>query len=111
MYPSSFSTWAMPVQILLLGMSTSRRPTRLALRIRVSMSAMGSWLFIASFVSERECLFIQHSAFIIQRCLLPARLLHPRNLARQGQLAEHDAGDLELPQHAAGAAGQLAAVS
>ena len=42
MYPSSFNTAAMPVQILLFSMSTRRRPTRFAFRIRVNMSAMGS---------------------------------------------------------------------
>src|SRR5438552_2684503 len=57
----------MPTQILLLGISTIRRPTRLALRIRVSMSAMGSWLFmldISCSVLSSESLFLstQHSA-------------------------------------------------
>src|SRR5687767_3755022 len=67
--------------------------------MRVSMSAMGSWLFIKRPSSSRP-----------KRPLLPACLFHPRDLPRQRQLAEHDAGDLELPQRALGAAGELTAV-
>src|SRR5690242_7449119 len=96
----------MPVQILLLGISTSRRPTRLALRIRVNMSAMGSWLFIAQFVSDSAS-SIEHSAFPS----LPACFFQSRNFSGQGELAKHDAGNLELAEHAAGAPGELAPVA
>src|SRR3954453_4898558 len=51
---------------------------------------------------------IHPSAFCISSS--PARLLQSRDLSRQGQLAEHDARDLELAQEALAAAGQLAAV-
>src|SRR4051794_35424 len=56
-------------------------------------------------MSRNSALSTPHSALH-----LPARLLEPRDLAGQGQLAEHDAGDLELPQEPAAAAGQLAPV-
>src|SRR5262245_21941470 len=108
----------MPVQILLLGICTLRRPTRLALRIRVSMSAMGSWLFIADFrfpiADLRNSLQPPSPKSIGSRQLAigsssPACLLQTRDLSRQRQLAEHDPTYLELPQHAAASAGQLAA--
>src|SRR5688572_31077475 len=91
----------MPVQILLLLMSTSFRPTRLAFRMRVSMSAMGSWLFIVSEPVVR---------FPFQTSELPAGLFQARDFAGERELAEHDAGDLELPQRALAPPGELAAV-
>src|SRR5687768_2589401 len=94
----------MPVQILLLLMSTSFRPTRLAFRMRVSMSAMGSWLFI---VSEPVVRFPFQSSSLSE---LPAGLFQARDFAGERELAEHDAGDLELPQRALAPARELAAV-
>src|SRR6476661_1035002 len=110
MYPSSLSTCAIPLQILLLGITTMRRPTRLAFRIRVSMSAMGSWLFIAVIVSDKPTaspVRTRGRAAGPSCEPLPAGLLQPRDLPRQRELAEHDAADLELAQHALAAAGQL----
>src|SRR6188768_3230637 len=95
----------MPVQILLLLMSTSFRPTRLAFRMRVSMSAMGSWLFIVSEPFVRS--FVRSPAL---QSDLPAGLLQTRDLSSERELAEHDAADLELPQHALAPARKLAAV-
>src|SRR5688500_19001236 len=109
MYPSSLRTCAMPVQILLLGISTMRRPTRFALRIRVNMSAMGSWLFIL----ERSPLSwhgrLGHAFAAIAACgwarrpchvVLPARLLQSRDLSCQREFPQHDPRDLELAEHA-----------
>src|SRR5688500_5963120 len=95
----------MPVQILLLLMSTSFRPTRLAFRMRVSMSAMGSWLFIVSEPVVRFPFQSSSSSFS-----LPAGLFQARDFAGERELAEHDAGDLELPQRALAPARELAAV-
>src|SRR4051794_3614109 len=101
----------MPRQILLLGINTMRRPTRLAFRMRVSMSAIGSWLFIACLLSSQQTSRASRLS-LARRALraLPACLLHARDLAGQGELTQHDAGDLELPQRALRTAGQLAAV-
>src|SRR5690349_16161905 len=107
MYPSSLRTCAIPAQILLLGMRTWRRPTRLALRIRVSISAMGSWLFIA-FVSLQRTHIAEQS---ILSAFLPTGFAKPRKFATEGKLTKHDSGDLELPQESARAAGQLATVA
>src|SRR5579862_5508946 len=62
-----------------------------ALRMRVSMSAMGSLMLIFA--------------------LLPARLDHPGNLATHGDLADLVAAQAELAERAAGAAGHRAAVA
>src|SRR5690348_8166064 len=56
---------------------------------------------------------ISYSAFSIHPSAflpLPARLLQPRYVAGKSQLAEHDPAHLELPQHRAGPARELAAV-
>src|SRR5262245_10846897 len=70
------------------GMSTFSCSARLALRMRVSMSAIGSLLMAAS----------------------PARLDHAGHLALEGVLPEAQAAHLELPEIAARTPAQLAAV-
>src|SRR6478672_7664802 len=62
-----------------------------ALRMRVSMSAMGSLMLIS--------------------CLLPARLDHPGDLAAHRDLADLVAREAELAERAARAAGDGAAVA
>src|SRR5436190_23786083 len=62
-----------------------------ALRMRVSMSAMGSLMLIS--------------------CLLPARLDHSGNLAAHGDLADLVARQAELAERAARPAGDGAAVA
>src|SRR5687767_14459955 len=61
-------------------MSTRRCPAEHALRMRVSMSATGSVRLIPSFP-------------------LPAGLAHARDFSPQGELAETDTAEAELPQH------------
>src|SRR5947209_5750703 len=87
--PSSLSTWAMRVLSLVEGMSTAARSMRAALRMRVSMSAIGSVIMVAS--------------------PSPTRLLDARDQAVAGQVAEADAADAELPVHRPRPAAHLAA--
>src|SRR5262245_43856814 len=76
MKPSSLRISAIRTLSLEDGMSTFSCSARLALRMRVSRSAMGSLLMVAS----------------------PARLHHARDLALEGQLPEAEAAHLELAQ-------------
>src|SRR6476620_5472527 len=69
MKPSATRIWAMASFVRDEGSTTSSWRARLALRTRVSMSAIGSETFIC----------------------LPTRLGHARQLAQQGALAEADA--------------------
>src|SRR4051794_30717744 len=89
MKPSSLSTWAMRCFSWVPGMSTTGRSMRLALRMRVSMSAIGSVIM----------------AFVLS----PARFLDARNQPAAGHVAEADAADAELAIHGAGPAAQAAA--
>src|SRR3989304_625360 len=73
------------------GMLTSTCPTIWALRMRVSISAIGSVMLIAD--------------------SLPARLDHARNLAAHRKLAQFDPPQGELAVHAPRASGQRAAVA
>src|SRR5882672_11607283 len=85
MNPSSFRISAIRTLSREDGMSTFSCSARLALRTRVSMSAIGSL-----------------------RIPLPARLQDARNLALERQLAEAEPAHLELPEVAARTAAQLA---
>src|SRR6186997_2420429 len=89
MKPSVLRISVMRTLSLDAGMSTFSCSARLALRMRVRRSAMGS--------------------VIIPRASLPARLDHARHLALEGQLPEAESAGLELPQVAAGTAADLAA--
>src|SRR5215203_4516261 len=89
MNPSSFSTWATAAFCLVAGMSTAGRSIRLALRMRVSMSAIGSVIMVVG--------------------SSPARLLDARDQAVVGVVPEADAADAELPVHRAGTTAHLAA--
>src|SRR6185312_745063 len=86
MNPSSLRISAMRSLSFDDGMSTFSCSARLALRMRVRKSAIGS-LYMA----------------------LPARLDHAGHLALEGELPEADPAGLELPQVAAGPAADLAA--
>src|SRR5262249_8575282 len=76
MKPSSLSTWATPILRRVAGMSTAGRSMRLALRMRVSMSARGSVIMVV--VSS------------------PARLDYARDEPVAGHVAEADPADAEL---------------
>src|SRR5258705_432554 len=86
MKPSSFRISAMRTLSREAGMSTFSCSARLALRMRVSKSAIGS----------------------LRIRPLPARLHDARNLALERQLAKAEPAHLELPEIAARAAAQLA---
>src|SRR5574340_16405 len=73
------------------GITVSVWPTIWALRMRISMSAMGSLMLI--------------------RFSLPARLDHARHLAAQREIAQLVAAEAELAIHAARPARQGAAVA
>src|SRR5215831_16388939 len=73
------------------GMLTLTFSVACALRMRVSMSAMGSLMLIS--------------------CLLPARLDHPGDLATHGDLADLVAREPELAERAAGTTRHGAAVA
>src|SRR5262245_11874081 len=85
--PSSLRISARRTLSLEEGMSTFSCSARLALRTRVSMSPTGS-LYMG----------------------LPARFHDARHLALEGQLPETQAAELKLPEIAARAPAQLAAV-
>src|SRR5437868_13762768 len=86
MNPSSFSSSAMRTLSLDDGMSTFSCSALLALRMRVSRSAIGS-----------------------VRMALPARLRDARHLALEGELPEAQAAHAELAEVAAGTPAQPAA--
>src|ERR1043165_6930292 len=73
------------------GTTTLTFSVACALRMRVSMSAMGSLMLIS--------------------CLLPARLDHSGDLAAHGDLADLVARQAELAERAARAAGHGAAIA
>src|SRR5262245_5874695 len=89
MNPSSLSTCATAIFSFDAGMSTVARSMRLALRIRVSMSARLSVIMMGS--------------------SSPARLLDARNQPVVGHAAEADPADAELAVHGPGSPAQLAA--
>src|SRR3954462_5044772 len=92
MNPSSLSTWARATLSLVAGMSTAGRSIRLALRIRVSMSAIGS-------------------VIMVRGPPLPAGLLDARDQPVAGQVAEADAADAELAVDGPGPAAEPAAAA
>src|SRR5207248_5244989 len=89
MKPSSLSTWAIFSLRRVVGISTAGRSMRLALRMRVSMSAIGS--------------------VIMAVWSLPARLHHAGDEAVAGHVAEADASYAELAVHRPRPAAQPAA--
>src|SRR6476646_10107636 len=91
MKPSSLSTWATRALSLVAGMSTAGRSMRLALRIRVSMSARESVIMVGS--------------------PSPAGLGHARYQTVAGHVAETDAANAELAVDGAGPATDAAAVA
>src|SRR5215467_7799472 len=88
MKPSSLRSSTMRTFSLEAGMSTFSCSARLALRMRVRRSAIGSLLIAAS----------------------PARLHDARHLTPESELAEAQPAHLELAEIPAGPAAQLAAV-
>src|ERR1044071_9788715 len=101
MYPSSRSTEAIPRQTLLLRQVTVLERFRTALRIRVSMSAIGSPIAIFRVLSPGS------RSWVLKSLCLPARLAHTGDLALKGELPKHDAADAELAVDASRTPGQL----
>src|SRR3970040_1773496 len=91
MYPSSFKTRAMDTLSVDEGMLTSVWPTIWALRMRVSMSAIGSLMLI--------------------RLSLPACLNHTRDGAVQRHIAQLVAPETELAKYTARTARDRATIS
>src|SRR5690242_11280899 len=89
MKPSSLSTWATFTFSRLAGMSTAGRSMRVALRMRVSMSASVSVIMAA--------------------IPLPAGLGHAGDQAAAGHVPEADPANAELAVHRPRPAAQLAA--
>src|SRR3990172_8098295 len=90
MNPSCLSVCARETFILEAGISVKSCRAVRALRILVSISAIGS---------------------VIMALVLPAGLLHSRQVAFQGQLAEADTAEREGPQVGTRAAAAVAAVA
>src|SRR5665213_1259394 len=88
MKPSSLRTWATAAFSLVAGISTAGRSIRLALRMRVSMSANGSVIMVES---------------------SPARLHHARNQAVARHIAEADTADAKFTINGPRPAAQLTA--
>src|SRR6185437_10558077 len=99
MKPSSLSTWAMATLTFDAGIRTAswREPT--ALRMRVSMSAIGSLTLMYLFPLWR--LPLQH---------LPAGFRHAGQKPPMGQFAERDSREAKLSDVALGAPGDEVAV-
>src|ERR1041384_5181640 len=93
MKPSSRRMRAISTFSLEDGTSTFASLARTPLRIRVSISGMGSVMFIGSLLPRS-----------------PAGLDHARDVALERQLAEADAAHLEFPQEGPRAAALAAAV-
>src|SRR5262245_26147369 len=103
----------MSVLIRDVGMSTRVCFAVTALRIRVSMSAMGSVISLnlrGASSRARACLPAA-CPIVAARRPLPAALGHSRHVAFERQLPEAEAAQRELPHEAARPAAQVAAVA
>src|SRR6266536_5840172 len=87
MKPSSLRISVIRTLSLDDGMSTFSCSARLALRMRVNRSAIGSLIDMV-------------------RLSLPARLDHARHFALEGELPEAEPAELELPEEAARSSAQ-----
>src|SRR5690242_18418487 len=113
MNPSSFRMRAISSLMFETGTSTFWCFAAYALRMRVSMSAIGS--VITSPQSDDECEMMNdepsethHSSLTVHRFALPARLRDAGDVAFERQRAEADAAERELAQVAAPAAAAAA---
>src|SRR6266568_1978695 len=104
MYPSSFSTLAIASLTLDVGIWTVAFSASCALRIRVSMSAIGSVMLMYS--PQPHSL-----SWVNQSIALPACLDDAGDLSAHGDLAKLVAPQPEFAVHASRTAGQLAAIA
>src|SRR5262249_34612059 len=105
MKPSSFSIRAISSLMLEIGTSTFWCFAPYALRIRVSISAIGSVITSPQFqrrttmMNDDSQIGVHHSALIIQPFLLsPPRLGDAGNMSFKRQPAKTDAAEGKLPQ-------------
>src|ERR1051325_3804094 len=108
--PSSLRMRAISDFSLEEGISTFWCRERIALRIRVSMSATGSVNLIVCFSSTARYLWSQPENCGGSILSLPGRLRNPRNLTPQRQPAETQAANAELAEERARTSANLAAV-
>src|SRR3954469_7205375 len=95
------------------GMSTRRCFAPQALRMRVSISAIGSVMLInsiSSFYRIRPKSAVRSFRGTHRNEWLPARLADARDIARQRHLSETNSADAKLPQECAGSSAPSAAV-
>src|SRR5438128_1545390 len=101
----SFRIFAISTFSFETGMSTRRCFAPQALRMRVSISAIGSVILINSFSS-----FYRIPSGRVEMNGLPARLADARDIARERKISEADSADAELSQESTGPAASAAAV-
>src|SRR5262245_35885573 len=101
MYPSSLRMRAISIFKRDAGISTLLWRAAIAFRMRVSISEIGSVIFIINLMQARTSGAPPRS---------PARFGHPRNLPVERQMAEADPADAELANVCARTAATLAAV-
>src|SRR5690348_3127341 len=117
----------MPRRTFEVGMSTTGRSMRTALRMRVSMSAIGSVIMAGSILSTAagntpgDVPHTRGPGLSARResargpigpaALLPARFLHSRDQSPQRQVPEADPADAEFAVVTTRAATQVAAVA
>src|SRR6266550_2609797 len=112
MKPSLLSTLAIATFILEAGMLTYSCFAVTALRIRVSMSAIGSVMFKAcvSSFSRAHPLQVLSGRTAAYSPALPTRLLNSRQLSAQRHLPEIDPAQAEIPDVCSRPPTHLAAV-
>src|SRR5438045_5171858 len=110
----SFRIFAISTFSFEIGMSTRRCFAPQALRMRVSISAIGSVMLINS-ISSFYRIPTQSPQFAarvgrVENEWLPARLANARDVARECKVSEADSADAELSQERAGSPAPAATV-
>src|SRR6478672_8352060 len=111
----SFRIFAISTFSFETGMSTRRCFAPQALRMRVSISAIGSVMLINSISSfyripTKNPQFAVDSDGTHRNEWLPARLANARDIARECEVSEADSADAELSQKCARSSAPLTAV-
>src|SRR5579863_3752032 len=110
-YPSSFKMRAISAFSLEAGTSTFGWRAWIALRTRVSMSAMGSLVIVLLLLNASPLSAADVGGAWDAHFFLPARLRHARNLTVQRELAEAQTADAEFAQKSARPSTSPAAVT
>src|SRR5258705_3838361 len=109
----SFRIFAISTFSFESGMSTRRCFAPQALRMRVSISAIGSVMLINSFSFSYRIQPKSAVRSLSRTCRsewLPARLADARDVSRQRHLSETDSAESELSQESAGSTAPPAAI-